>query len=95
MGNTEQTEPISTILDLNGIWSAGGPQTARIFVNINALNVSMHAFHRTTAHGSILTATTITVTFPDDKTYSGTLQPPDMIRWSNGTVWKRVGDTEG
>jgi hypothetical protein len=87
---------ITTVVNLNGLWSAGGPQNARILVNFeNSLNVSMSAFHRPTAHGSILNATTITVTFPDDKTYTGTLQPPDMIRWSNGTVWRRVGDVEG
>jgi hypothetical protein len=87
---------IRTVVNLNGLWSAGGPQNARILViSHNSLNVSMSAFHRPTAHGSILNATTITVTFPDDKTYTGTLQPPDTIRWSNGTVWRRVGDTEG
>lgn len=86
---------IETIVTVHGLWSAGGPQKIRIMVlSNNLLNVSMSAFHRPTAHGSILNASTITVTFPDDKTYTGTLQPPNTIRWSNGTAWRRVGDVE-
>ena len=87
---------IETVIPVHGLWSAGGRQTIPIMVLFtNSLKVSMRAFKRPTAHGSILNATTIKVTFPDDKTYTGILQPPNMIRWSNGTVWRRVGDIEG
>jgi len=87
---------IETIVTVHGLWSTGDSRTMAITVlSGNSLNVSMQAFNRPTAHGSILNANTIRVTFPDDDTYSGTLQPPNMIRWSNGTVWKRVGDVEG
>lgn len=87
---------IDTVLPVQGIWSAGDSKTIRIMVlDDNYLNVSMSAYRRPKAHGSILNASTITVTFPDDQTYTGTLQPPDKIRWSNGTVWRRMYDVEG
>jgi hypothetical protein len=81
-------DKIETIVALPGIWSAGGRETIRIMVYGNELDVSMRAFQRPSAQGVIQNASTISVTFPDDRTYTGTLQPPDLIRWSNGTVWR-------
>ena len=56
----------------------------------NALSVDMSAYHRLTAHGTILDSSDITVTFPDDRTYTGALQAPGTIRWSNNSMWTKV-----
>jgi len=77
---------IKTIFDLNGKWS-GGPV---ISVSGNAITVDMTALKRPTAHGSVTDASDITVTFPDDKTYTGKLQGPNKIIWSNNTTWTKA-----
>jgi hypothetical protein len=82
---------IRTVIDLNGQWTDGSPRRAVISSAFNSLTVDMSAFHRPAAHGSILNSSTISVTFPDDRSFTGTLQPPNTIRWSNSTVWRRVG----
>lgn len=85
-----QPATISTVLDLNGRWTAGGPQRAVISSVSTSLTVDMTAYNRPAAHGSIVDASTITVTFPDDASYTGRLQAPNTIRWSNGTSWLKV-----
>lgn len=87
-------DSIDTVLRVHGIWAAGD-RTVTIHQNRNSLVVMMSAFGRPNASGSVLNSNTIKVTFPDDQTLTGTLERPDRIRWSNGTVWKRVGDVEG
>ena len=37
----------------------------------------------------IVDASTITMTFPDDKSYTGKLTAPRTIRWSNGSAWTK------
>jgi hypothetical protein len=84
------TKIVNTIIDLNGNWTDGGPRIAVIFEGPSSINVDMSDFDRPTAHGSIVDASTITVTFPDDKTYTGQLVSPNTIRWSNGSTWTRT-----
>jgi hypothetical protein len=85
---------ISTIpaplIDLNGSWTAGGPQTILITISSGALTVDMTAYHRPTAHGSIIDSSTITVTFPDDNTYTGKLLSPGTIHWSNDSSCNKI-----
>jgi hypothetical protein len=81
---------VKPVIDLNGRWASGGTPGPAISVSATALAVDMSAYHRPAAHGSIVNDHTITVTFPDDSTYTGTLQPPNAIRWSNGSVWTKV-----
>ena len=81
---------VKPVIDLNGRWASGGTPGPAISVSAAALTVDMSAYHRPAAHGSIVNDHTITVTFPDDSTYTGTLQPPNAIRWSNGSVWTKV-----
>jgi hypothetical protein len=81
---------IDMVGKLQGFWTAAGTQRAVISVSSLSITINMSAFGRPTAHGSILDASTITVTFPDDRIYTGKLEQPNTIRWSNGTVWKRV-----
>jgi hypothetical protein len=85
-----ESTTIPPVLDLNGRWTDGSPRSAVISVAFTSLRVDMSAFHRPAAHGSIVNASTITVTFPDDATYTGTLHPPRTIRWSNGSAWTKV-----
>lgn len=81
---------IDTVINLNGSWTDGSPRNADISVLFTSLTIDMSAFGRPTAHGSIVDGSTITVTFPDDATYTGSLQPPGTIRWSNGSAWTKV-----
>ncbi|MFN8475243.1 MAG: choice-of-anchor D domain-containing protein [Anaerolineae bacterium] len=80
---------ISTVIDLNGVWTAGGAPGPVISTAYTSITVDMSAYNRPTAHGSILDSSTIQVTFPDDATYTGKLTLPNMIRWSNGSAWTK------
>ncbi|WP_198286941.1 hypothetical protein [Frankia sp. QA3] len=84
---------IRTLIELNGLWTDGSSRNATISVKFRSLAVNMSAFHRPAARGSVVDGSTITVTFPDDTTYTGTLRAPDKIRWSNGSVWTKVVNT--
>jgi hypothetical protein len=57
---------------------------------LDAVTIDMPAYGRPAAHGPLDTASTITVTFPDDRTYTGTLQALNTIRWSNGWACIRI-----
>jgi hypothetical protein len=84
------TKITNAALDLNGEWTDGGGRRAAVSENAKSLKIDMSDFDRPSAHGSIVDNSTIKVTFPDDATYTGKLQPPDKIQWSNGSAWKRV-----
>jgi hypothetical protein len=83
------TKIVNTVFDLNGSWSDGSPWISVIYEGATSLTVDMSDFDRPTAHGNIIDSSTIAVTFPDDQTYTGTLQGPNTIRWSNGSAWTR------
>jgi hypothetical protein len=84
----EKTFTGVTEFDLNGdTWTPG---LAVTYLTDGLLTVDMSAMQRPTASGYIVNGTTITVTFPDAGTFIGTLQSPDLIRWSNGTTWTMV-----
>ena len=70
---------IHTVVNLNGNWTDGSPHSAAIAVDFSNLTVNMSAFSRPTAHGTIVSGSSIKVTFPDDKTYTGELQTPNRI----------------
>ena len=55
----------------------------------SSIKVDMSDYDRPDAHGSIVNASTISITFPDDKTYNGELQSPNKIRWSNNSFWTK------
>lgn len=79
----------ASAFDLTGSWSAGGQVGPKISRSGNALTVDMSAYHRPQAVGSMIDANTITVSFPDDATYTGHLQAPGTILWSNGSSWTK------
>jgi hypothetical protein len=82
--------PIKTVLNLAGTWASGGASGPVISRIGNALSVDMSAYRRPTASGNVVDAADITVTFPDDKTYTGKLQLPNRILWSNHSTWTKV-----
>lgn len=81
---------IQTIVTLNGQWAVGGVPGPVISVNGNSISIDMSAYKRPTALGSIVDSSNITVNFPDDKTYTATLQSPNLIKWSNNSMWTNV-----
>ena len=88
---SQWTKIINTALDLNGSWTDGSPWIAVIFEGRASLTVDMSDFDRPSAHGTILDSSNIKVTFPDDHTYTGVLESPKTIRWSNGSSWTKKG----
>ncbi len=80
---------IDTVFDLNGIWESGGTPGPVISVSGNAISVNMSAYNRPTATGSVVDSSDITVTFPDASTYTGRLQAPGTIVWSNNSSWTK------
>ena len=81
---------INTAFDLNGSWTDGSsPWVAVIFAGPVSLTVDMSDYERPNASGHIIDSSTITVTFPDDHAYTGTLIAPNKIRWSNGSAWTK------
>jgi hypothetical protein len=82
--------PIRTSIELNGAWTDGSSRNAVISVKVNALTINMSAFNRPAARGTVVNDSTITVRFTDDQTYTGQLEAPNRIRWSNGSVWTKV-----
>jgi len=81
---------IKTLIDLNGRWASGGTPGPVISTAPTTLTIDMSAYNRPSADGSIIDASTISVTFPDDATYTGKLQLPNRIQWSNGSAWTKV-----
>ena len=91
---SQWTKVENTVFDLNGTWSDGGLWVAVIFAGPTSLTVDMSDFDRPTAYGEIIDSSTITVTFPDDLAYTGTLiaqAAQGTIRWSNGSMWIKKG----
>jgi hypothetical protein len=84
------TKVINTTFDLNGSWTDGGPRIAVISEGVGSLTIDMSDFDRSQASGSIVNASTIKVKFPDDATYTGTVQAPSKITWSNGSAWTKA-----
>jgi hypothetical protein len=82
--------PAGTVPDLRGAWASGGVAGPFVSVTGNSISIDMSASHRPTASGQVLDSTHISVNFPDDKTYTGVLQAPNVIRWSNNSSWTKV-----
>ena len=81
---------VGTLFDLTGDWTSGGKVGPKISRSGNSLTVEMSAYNRPQALGSVIDANTITVSFPDVATYTGHLQPPGTIAWSNGSSWTKA-----
>jgi hypothetical protein len=82
-------QTLSIDMDLNGNWTDGSTRSARIYVGLGSITIDMSDFGRPNANGHVVDSSTITITFPDDRTYTGQLQRPNTIRWSNGSIWTK------
>ena len=80
---------IQAVIDLNGRWMDGGVLGPAITVHGDSISIDMSALKRPNATGTVVNSSHISVTFPDDKNYSGVLQAPDTIRWSNNSTWTK------
>jgi len=81
---------VRTVIDLNGGWTDGSERRALISEKRTFFTIDMSDWDRPAARGTIVDATTIRVTFPDDQTYTGTLElvrPQYRITWSNNSIW--------
>jgi hypothetical protein len=85
-----EAQPIATVINLNGTWAYGGVPGPVISVNGNSIAVDMSAYHRPTAYGAVTDSSDIMVNFPDDKGYTGKLEPPATLLWSNDSTWTKV-----
>ena len=84
-----------TVIDLRGIWTDGGSAFPVISESGTDLSIDMSSQHRPTAHGSVIDSQTITVTFADDATFTGTLHAPGTIVWSNSSSWTKTAPQDG
>jgi hypothetical protein len=87
---------ITTVIDLNGKWAAGGVPGPTIHVQGNFITVDMSAYPgkfgektRPLASGIVLDPNHILVMFPDDTDYTGTIELPNTILWSNHSSWAK------
>jgi hypothetical protein len=87
--NSTWTKIVNTVMDLNGSWTDGSERSAVIYEGASAIKVDMSDYDRPNASGSIVDGSTISVKFPDDRTYTAQLHAPNTIRWSNGSVWTK------
>jgi len=84
--------PIVTPFNLNGRWEVGFGVARPVTITEagGILSADMSTFSRPTARGGVTDNSHITVSFPDDRTYTGTLVAPGRIVWSNGTTWTKI-----
>jgi hypothetical protein len=76
--------------DAGGTWTDVGLRRWPMTVVGNTVFVDMSHDRRPDATGTVLDASRILVTFPDDDTHLGTFVTPTYIRWSNGSAWQKV-----
>lgn len=91
VGLPAQALPIPASSDcspVNGQWFFGGTPGPIITQSRDRLSVDMSAYGRPAASGRLLSDSTLEVTFPDDATFTGTLDGRGRIRWNNGTLWE-------
>lgn len=88
---SQQFPPFWPVVDLNGRWTDGSTRSAVIYAGLGSIVIDMSAFNRRDARGRFVNSITISVNFPDDATFTGTVLPtsPTRITWSNGSVWAK------
>lgn len=89
-------QPYATVIDLNGRWNAPGAlQPVAISTgSFPSFTVGMSSsyYSRADGLGTIVDSSNIKVNYPGYPTpdYTGILQPPNTISWSDGTFWTKV-----
>lgn len=76
-----------TVVDINGTWL--DPVSVQDITNTGGYLRIVFRNGRPNGVGFVGNASTIQVTFPDDATYLGTIDPAGYIHWSNNTSWSR------
>jgi hypothetical protein len=72
---------------IEGTWFYSG-KGIPVVARGEQLTINMAVFRRPNATGRMISDSQIEVSFPDDATYTGTLDGKGQILWSNGTVWQ-------
>jgi hypothetical protein len=90
---------VQPVFALGGTWNYGGKPGPVISCLGNLMTIDMSAYpglpgteikKRATAGGLILDNSDIWVYFPDDNAYTGRLQAPNLIVWSNNSEWVKA-----
>jgi hypothetical protein len=90
-GAAAAATPSALSFDASGTWTDNGTARPVMTVVNNSVFIDMSFAHRPNATGTVLDATRIQVTFPDDhNTYLGTFQGQTFLQWSNGSTWEKV-----
>lgn len=76
--------------DAGGAWTDIGVSRHVVSVVGTSVFVDMSHARRPNATGTVLDASRIVVTFPDENTYLGTFVTPTSLHWSGGEVWQKV-----
>ena len=77
----------------SGKWAyegAGGPVVRQ---SRDRITVNMSRYRRPNAIGRVINSSTIEVNFPDNGTFTGTLDGQGNLNWNNGTSWQSIGST--
>src|SRR4051812_42669654 len=80
----------ATLFNINGTWTDFGSARPVISETNGAIVVDMSSQGRPAANGIVVNPSTIFVSFPDAASFLATLPSPNLIRWSNGSVWEKV-----
>jgi hypothetical protein len=82
---------VAPAFSLSGPWTDNGMSKPVITASsTGSILVDMSALHRPNATGTVVSSRSISITFPDAGTIAGTLESPNIIRWSNGSTWEKV-----
>lgn len=89
--------PVFNVIDLNGAWvdQSGNRPYIYLFSDSGsssgyAISVDLSLMNRPNGVGYVVDGLTISVYFPDDSVFTGTIeQNGRQISWSNNTVWRK------
>ena len=82
--------PSATAFGLSGRWTDGTGPGPVVTMSDTNIAVDMSALGRPPATGFVINSSSISVTFPDEGTYTGQLIAPNTIRWSSGLPWTKI-----
>jgi hypothetical protein len=86
------------VIDLNGAWVGQSGERPYIYVYNDpaasagyTIAAEMYLLNRPDGIGFFINGSTLSVYFPDDNNYTGTIEGNGRtIRWSNNTVWNKL-----
>ncbi len=86
------------VIDLNGAWEDQSGVRPYIYLYSSpsagagyTITVDLSLVNRPDGFGAFVGGSTISIVFPDDRDYTGTIEANGRtIRWSNNTVWNKL-----